>query len=84
MSSIHHFYLAAHAQYSPLSAGGAWGVLTTFSWQRMRSTHHFELAAHAVPEWLHPLPAQDPEYHHEGVEEVSEVPPKAKNRIVCY
>ena len=29
---------------------------------------------HAIPEWFNPLPAQDPEYHHEAVEEVGEVP----------
>lgn len=32
------------------------------------------LCPHAVPQWLNPLPAQDPEYHHEGVEEVVEIP----------
>ena len=36
--------------------------------------HHFFLDPHAVPERLDPLPAQDTEYHHEGVEEVTEVP----------
>ena len=33
---------------------------------------------HAIPEWFNPLPAQDPEYHHEAVEEVGEVPPEKK------
>ena len=36
--------------------------------------HHFFLDPHAVPERLDPLPTQDTEYHHEGVEEVTEVP----------
>jgi len=64
---------------SPLSAGSACSpraappphpALTAIQ------THHFLLTAHAVPERLHPLPTQNTKDHHEGVEEVSEVPPE--------
>lgn len=32
------------------------------------------LGSHAVPQWFDPLPAQDPEYHHERVEKVVKIP----------
>ena len=38
-------------------------------------SHHFCLRSHAVPERLDPLAAQNAEDHHEGMEEVGEVPP---------
>ena len=43
-------------------------------------SHHFGLRSHAVPERLYPFAAQNAEDHHEGMEEVGEIPPAEKKR----
>ena len=50
--------------------------------QVVMSHRYILLEPHAVPQWLDPLPAQDPEDHHEGVEEVREVPPGQGVRLI--
>ena len=41
----------------------------------MKYTYPRLFRPHAIPERLHPFSAQDAEDHHEGVEEIREIPP---------
>ena len=41
--------------------------------------YRFNLNTHAVPQWLYPLSTQYTKYHHERMEEISEIPSEISN-----